>query len=257
MIKGMQKTGDACNLNEECEGEAFCRFTDHSCPGTCAPRLPAGSACTIENDVCAQGTVCFTVDEAGQALELGSCTPFVRSYAAGSEEVCGGKRSNDSYEYIACPAELFCHYPEEPRGLGTRLGSCGPPLALGAPCHGSTDACAGDARCLGADGAHTCQPFRWLSAGEACAENDLSRGCDLRADLACRAGRCQPIGDGSPDTCSRAHGPLLCKEGFLCQQDQCVALREGGEPCEIPIQCRSGACDPRTKTCRERYCDAI
>ncbi len=84
ILVGQVELGGECQLNDECAGDAFCKF-DGSCPGTCTALLDVGAPCG-DDDECKTGLSCE-----GNCVEPG-----------GAGDRCGGGVEPD------CKPGLFC-----------------------------------------------------------------------------------------------------------------------------------------------------
>jgi hypothetical protein len=90
----------------------------------------------------------------------------------------------------------------------------------------------------------TCEPVGrvFCAAGLKCLESDEGSWC---VEPVYEGGECQVVG-----TVERADD---CAEGLACddEQEACVSLVSGGQPCVENRDCRSRSCDPRTQLCAE------
>jgi len=107
-------------------------------------------------------------------------------------------------------------------GAGCGPGVAGPRVCrrlrtLGAPCEGRSD-CGPGLVCQ-----RECVPLRY--AGEACDPTGRIDGCER--GFTCEAGVCRAPRDGEPCASGR------CAEGLRCVREQCVRVRDPGEPCSL------------------------
>jgi hypothetical protein len=238
---GSKLTGEACELDEECAGDAQCLVED-SCPGACGPRRALGNACSDANR-CAAGLRCASspdatrvcVEPAKLAEECGTYRPcagllFCAGAEAGSTELSGTcverRLAHDGEEGAPCDglgAEtlcklgLVCSFVQE---NGETVGRCQPSATAGGPCiYSMPDACPSDQYChidteLGVKPATgTCTPLPKL--GEVCRYGTI------------HVARC---GDGIEQVCHP-------------DTDVCVAIKRLGEPCTSGQECATRDCD--------------
>lgn len=218
---GILETGASCAWDTECSGDSYCSNPLYSCPGTCMPKLGAGSTCTLAEQYveCAAGFSCIMP---GPGAATGSCVENFQD----AGQPCGGTTPRMCRPGYRCVSE-----------------SCTAALAAFAP------GCAWNADCqpgLYCDVVDTlCKPTRQLT--ESCVQGGCQLGarCDefttcveLPVDGAscgmldageyagCLVGLC----DGTTSRCSRVRGYL----------DSCSA----GDICEY-----SGWCDPGRGVC--------
>lgn len=214
-----------------------------------------GTAVASLADLCTQeltasvrrGTV--TLDSAGidrcgveAERQLAGCawvTPLAPSRPAACGGLIGGKlRSGASCRSsLECGDGLFC------RGLSPAgAGVCQPPAEASARCEAPADNLAAFARakndprhaeCKGRCVKGKCVPP--TPAGEACVSSVL-----CAAGMNCIAGRCQAL--PLPTLGASCAGKTSCDAGAFCDAGSCRAVKEAGERCSMPFECRALAC---------------
>jgi hypothetical protein len=213
VFEGSVAADGACDLDEECEGDAWCAPSDDgACAGSCKPRLADGEVDCTDDRACAAGpnewAVCSDFEcvayDVGMAADDG--TPCA-TYA--NQNLC----HQDSW----CAGELAC------APARTLNQSCDPQTVEESLCL--------EGHCLEA----TCTAFTVRTqAGGACdAEAQL---CDSFASLSCVGGECVAA-DGENCTTDYWFERALC---------DAPALRGVGADCTSSNQCESGICRPST-----------
>jgi hypothetical protein len=229
-LVGTVAAGGACNLNEECSGDAFCRL-DAMCPGTCQPR--AGAAATCEEDdgcqatlrcvdgVCrapgASGAGCATANECQGGLICfgqmgttdGECISTADLQTAGLGDACSPQQIGGPL----CEPGLSCVLTEITAGPPPApVFECVSPSASGAVCNvGFPDPC----------------PSGEMCAGAAPLSGDLEGTC----------------------TALPTSGPCLenrCADAHRCDGTRCVAISGIGGACMEDADCFSGNCEGGT-----------
>lgn len=236
-VTGTRAKGEACELDEECEGSLICDVKD-ACPGKCVERYAAGIACGSD-DQCADGLVC------SQAT-----THCVKPAAEG--EACGGGVE------AQCAAGLLCR--GEDKGKLT-AGTCvaAESLALG----GEGDACDPATLALCRTGlscvvtavapAVTWECKKPGGEGATCGvglPEDCPAGqyCPVTtADVLAMTleAKCAPLPQAGAACAARPFDSLpACAPYERCASDgKCIGLRDLGESCDSNDVCYSGRCE--------------
>lgn len=231
----------------ECCGAAH----TSSLAGLCGQELTASvrrGAVTID----AAGTAKCAEETARQLEGCGWVTPLLPQ----QPQACSGLMHGTLKAGAACHSSLECVDGLYCRGVGPRnTGVCGAPAAPRRRCEIPADNLAaftgakGDPRhpeCQGRCVKGLCLPF--LAPGAACASSGL-----CPPGLNCIAGRCQdrPL----PKLGEACSGRTVCEAGASCHGGQCKALKNAGEPCAQPFECRALRCvkapGARAGTCGE------
>jgi hypothetical protein len=232
-IDGTVDIGGACELDEECKGEALCKSANGTCPGQCAQLLVAGQACAKDSDCqsglqCSKETkLCVHPASVGQSCEYGSapCGPGL---------LCLGK-DDDKKTPGTCKtsAQAF---------MGVENGPCDPKLG---------QLCAIGLACV-ADGL-TLSPlaiaWKCVRAGSYLANNDCKPGFPE----ACASGNFCKVGSGLNSitgTCTtipaagEACGTWLsqCQPNAACVSGLCQNLTQNGVSCTGDAMCYSEKC---------------
>lgn len=205
VVRGQIALGDACGLNEECAGEAFCT-------GVCTTLLPEGGTGCRHDGECAAGlaclsTVCVSLPAVG----------FACAVREGRRCALGGR----------CEAGMCVDVSDTPGVLG---GACGVGVApCGAGLYCSESRCTSELRAgdacvngLGGAGGVGCARGLWCTPMGQCAAT-------LREGDAC-----VPTSGGAA-ACS---SPLVCGQG-----NQCITPRDNGEACVTAVECASRNCE--------------
>jgi hypothetical protein len=236
-LSGTAKLGEACTVDEECEGAALCDRSA-SCPGECAPLHRAGEPCSAD-DMCVDGLACSDV--------TGLCA---RPAAAG--DPCGGGVERD------CQVGLFCVGDDTANGTPGECAAIGSVFAGadgdacdiqqgqlcgdGLACVVVTDAATGD---TAANFHFECQPM--AGPGDTCTVGlpdpcPSTHYCTARFELGEFEGTCAPL----PKAGEPCQDTLLgdrCASGAVCDPDgKCVARKRLGDPCQFAAMCYSGSC---------------
>lgn len=227
-LEGTVKQGADCTLDEECEGDSYCKLGD-SCPGKCAPYEPAGGAC-ISNDNCKSGLACddnghcVAPSQEGDACEQGEpkCSDGLiclgqdkDAKKPGScytiEAALAGKKGDDcSLDGHLCGGGLSC---EITAVMPQIAGSCVAKVASGEVCHAAfPDECPDDEYCaLGLNplmpGKCTAKPGK----GEKCASG-LGGAEQCAPYTRCDNGVCRDV----------AHAGEDCTTNDTCYSGHCV-----------------------------------
>ena len=234
---GTAAAGDACSIDEQCDGDSFCRI-DGMCPGSCQARVDAGSACRADGD-CQSGLRCFA----------GSCRA-----PAGPSAACGGDTG------IQCRGGLICLGEQAASsGMPARTGSCTDPATVligteGASCELSARGplCAEGLSCaltgvMGTSGVFECRAEAprdgacFLALPDMCPPDQY---CDAQPFAGGMLGRFEGTcvllpDDGAP--CAGDAG--RCAEGLGCVSGTCRAPQAVGFACAVGGECRSGQCE--------------
>ncbi|MBN2361899.1 MAG: lamin tail domain-containing protein [Deltaproteobacteria bacterium] len=195
--------GDACTLNDHCDGSGTCSGTDMVCTPPSPICVDANTSRTSSNGVCTDGTCTFTVVDTTCARGCDGATGQCRP------DPCAG---------------ITCNSP--PGACYAQTGTCSngtctyPPLAQGASCNDG-NACTTDDQC---DGSGQC-------AGSAVVCGDPPNAC-FAATGNCVSGGClyDPLPSGTAcddgDACTSGD---TCDGSGNCQpgQQTCTA-QDGG-----------------------------
>jgi hypothetical protein len=242
------RTADAALARRLCDilHEQPARRRGECCGATAAASL--APACAREvTAALGRGTV--TLDAAAvercaaeTTRQLDGCG-WVRPQLPPLPPACGGLVAGSLPAGRSCRSSLECAEPLYCRGLSpARPGTCGRPALARERCENLADNLAAFTRagddprhrpCAGRCVRGQCLPF--VAAGGTCT---ASPAC--APGLNCLAGRCadRPL----PAVGEPCPGKTLCAAGAFCQAGRCVAIKQAGEPCVLPIECRALAC---------------
>jgi hypothetical protein len=221
---------EACAIDQECAGTAFCdKGMLETCPGSCVSLQTAGLPCSASAQ-CADGLVCRSrvcatplADGAACTTRLGygECAPgFACQGATGkltcqsNESIYVGKlaQSCDGFGKL-CSSGLVC----TSTSASNTQGVCAAPVAAG----------------------ESCKP----SAPGQCPVEQYCK--DARANVSTRApagtaGRCSDL----PDAGKACDVKIGCKPGVICSGTDtiCHALQPDGEACAENVECYGGSC---------------
>jgi hypothetical protein len=233
-LKGAVAEGDDCELDAECAGpDSYCR-TDAACPGECAPREGAGSACERDGQ-CARGLTC--------SEDTQRC---VEPAAAGDR--CGGGSEPP------CQQGLFCLGDDKDKGVagncrtldeafaGAKGDTCvfeGKPLCQpGLFCVISVDATAGVTTACAAErfaSGAACKP----AFPDACPDGEY---CAIPSGA--YEGSCEPRPEAG-EACGNKpleDVPEICAAGTRCDGGTCRARQALAGSCEVDAVCLSNHC---------------
>lgn len=224
-VRGTVADGSSCTLNAECSSvDSFCKIGS-TCPGTCAPKLGAGSPCKAKED-CQKGLTCFQA--AGAAMPTCTMIP-------GVGDACGGNR------YPDCSGGLFCAGDNKQTSTA---GSCKTiDEAFKAPVGSACDLNTGQLCAIGGSCAITGVSGTTLQS-ECKAVTTAGGACNLAL----------------PDMCPTGQGCDLTRADLQAGTfvGSCVVLPKPGEPCSEAFgkACEQGStCIPNTSgtgsTCRQ------
>jgi hypothetical protein len=232
-LDGTVALGGACDLDEECKGEALCSSPNATCPGQCASLLVAGQACSQDSD-CQAGLQCSTETKlcvqpasADQACEYGSppCGPGL---------LCLGKDdTNKTPGTCRTTAEAFS---------GVENGSCAP--TLGQLCQTGL-ACVADSVTLVPPAiTWTCVKTGSYAANAACKPgfpDACASGnyCKTGTGVLALNGTCTTI-PAAGETCGT--GLSQCQPSAACVSGLCQNLAQNGVSCTGDTMCYSGKC---------------
>jgi hypothetical protein len=245
MFDGSVAAGEACYVDEDCAGDAYCASAGDApfafvCPGICRPRKANGASCSFENECAAsKGFAACRSDEAGTR-----CVDYSLAAPVALDQPCGFLERE---ALTPCGSAAWCD--------GAR-GSCRGELSAGAACTSQADVCALGFACSEADAGSVCRPMPiGKNAGDAC-ESTSNGVCDPFLSLFCVAGACALTGDGTEGSPCRSSdlGQFTCRPGLACGSTThvCKPIVKTGEPCEGPAQCESRSCIGGT--CNARRC---
>ncbi len=196
-------------LGAWCDDNAWCLNSADG--GQCKPRQGAGAACT-DDAQCASLLLCEVLT--GQCVSRTITT-------LGAE--CGLRQ--------ACPLGSVCL-----NATATSLGTCQPPLEVGASCKSSND-CLAHLACIGLDGGLALGCGARQPDGMRCGENRdcqllsicrqqlcmrlPTNGEDCRQTQRCLFGPCLATDAGS--ICTEPYGPgVVCTKNADCGSNRCV-----------------------------------
>ncbi len=228
LLIGEVALGDACSINEECEGDAYCR-NDTACPGSCQPRTAGGTACTTDescqspmkcmNDVCTvpagEGVACAGptgINCAGGlicagsngTMRQGTCRTPDTVQSGALDGACNVQATQLCQPGLSCVVESFASMSCAPGGV-----------AIGAACNLAVpDMC---------------------ETGAFCGDTNVMTG-----DV---AGTCAALpGEGEP--CAMVPFGPRCELGLHCEGTVCRGTYGVGEACLVNTECYSGFCAP-------------
>lgn len=236
-IQGTVKQGDDCTLDEECEGDQYCKLSD-ACPGKCAPYESAGGAC-VSNDNCKSGLECDNDGHCVAAAKEGeACQQGEPNCAAGllclgedstaktpgkcypiSEALAGKEGEDCSLEGHLCTGGLSC----EITSVAPIRGKCVAQVDAGMTCRAAfPDECPAEQYC--ALGANPLMPGKCTAkpgAGEKCAAG-LGAATICKPYTRCDSGVCREIAHAGEDctandTCYTGH----CVDGACVTGNSC------------------------------------
>ncbi len=230
-IKGTVAIGEACKIDSDCEGAAFCQMT--GCPSLCASLLEEGDSCHRTED-CGDGLLCEAGECARPARANEPCKgPTGKSCALGlncwgATDVAAGTCHTNA-ETLARDEGEVC----EPGGVLCKEGlscvwnglsnfHCEKKVAAGALCHpGLPGQCPSDHFCNALDvtAVGTCE--RLPAGGRPCVANG-----QCAPGYACVPGESEPV-------CARInYNDGACATDAACRSGYCNA-----GTCEIPPIC--------------------
>ncbi len=244
-LDGTVELGGACDLDEECKGEALCSSPGGTCPGSCSPLLVAGQACAQDSDCqagmqcssetglcvqpatadqpceygsppCGPGLLCLGKDDSNRTP--GTCKSPVAAFSGVLDGPCDPTLGQLCQTGLACVADSVTITPLAIAWKCLQVGS----YAANTACRpGFPDACASGTYCQVGTGLQavtgTCAPIP--AAGEACGTG-LSQ---CQPDAACVSGICQNF----------AQNGVSCTGDAMCYSEKCGS--SGG--CEAKLPC--------------------
>jgi hypothetical protein len=231
----------ACDVDEECEGQAFCQ-KGTTCPGRCTALLGPGDACAAD-DQCEDGLSCAKLDQV--CAEEGTCVAPVEE---GS--VCGGNVGGN------CAAGLACIGADEMTGAaGTCMGADDVFVGeLGEPCDLKTgvlcksplscivetfDAASGMLALVCAEGVGPGEPCKFGAPSQCPAD----QRCDADIVVGDVDGTCVPL-PRAGEVCVMTAASPACAPGLHCDGDgRCHPLARLTHPCTCGADCASGHCE--------------
>ncbi len=219
-VIGTIPLGAACYHSIECVGlDSYCESTA-GCPGTCKPRTPKGSQCSVFGSgaagcvpmlgsgpcTCSRGLSCIS----------GHCMPI---------STVGG----------ACGFDANCT-----PGLVCRYGSCVMTASAGQPCHDTKLPCAtgagicfGGVCVVGGPTGAPCDHDRDCAEGPCDAKSKVCT-TEVTADQKCHQ-------SGWNAVCAQGYY-CSCGAGDACSSGVCRAVESIGTPCKDSSACETQAC---------------
>jgi len=233
IFTGTVEVGGDCDVDQECEGVAFCQ-KGKSCPGTCARLLGPGDPCD-DDDQCEDGLRCGS-DRACAA-------------PAGEGDACGGSLDTE------CAPALLCIGDDDTTGAA---GSCARSEDVfvgdeGDACDFDTGVlCKSPLSCIvesfdATTGAITLVCAEGVSAGEPCkfgapSQCPVDQRCDADISVGDVAGTCVPL-PRAGEVCVMTTASPECAPGLHCDVDaRCHSLARLEHACESDDGCASGHC---------------
>lgn len=237
-VEGTVKEGGDCTLDEECEGEQYCKLGD-TCPGKCAAYEPAGGAC-VGDDNCKSGLKCddnghcvapgkkgdackqgepdcgdgmICLGEDSKTKTPGTCYSITEAFAGKEGDAC-------SFDGQLCEAGSSCEITKvAPLG-----GTCVARVKSGAECHAALPDECPDSEYCALSAANPLMPGKCTTkpaAGEKCGA--ALGGSEVCAPYTrCDNGVCRDI----------AHAGEDCTVNTTCYSDHCV-----GGACVLSNSC--------------------
>jgi Dickkopf N-terminal cysteine-rich region len=253
---GNAKTGETCQRDEDCAGDAYCQVPG-TCPGQCQPRKKPNESCERDNECAYTGADVFCDHDSGPSPV---CRALEPSPKVGKGEPCT-RAYTGAGSLTLCQDNLWCATLPGGDPVADALGHCIEPIAGNGACVDSDDVCL-DGLCDASAG--TCQKYTLRKkAGETC-DKALLVICDPLLGLSCNdAGTCEGSGDGTEGSaCFSGDFQRGCDPGLYCQKDPavvastpgiCRAQLPSGAACQQSQSCDSGDCGADQK-CLERAC---
>ncbi len=245
-FKGTVALGSACDMDNECTGDAFCKqdsTAPSTCSGVCTARAAIGEACgEVECTKATSATCDFTAQK---------CVARLPNETSAKGEFCGSKDVNGQYVMYTCEAGLGCAEPEE----GER--TCQTPAKAGEECT-ENRLCALGSACLFVDEKFTCTAMTIApNEGDSCNVRDVTKPlvfCKPLSDLYCgENGKCNVSTGEVGAPCSET----ACDEGLFCdgESDTCKNQKNDGTACNFSEECTSGFCNNTTQKCEVAVCE--
>lgn len=228
-LAGTIALGDACSVDAECEGDAFCDVSEGTCPGTCAELRREGESCESDsaciNGLSCTGATCEREATQGQpcgGADGGACR--IGLICRGETETDSGTCANadtilsqDLEESCSpdgaqlCKAGLSCVYTGSEGGEPVFV--CREKVASGADCS--------------------------LGFPEQCPDGEY---CDVDITTGVTEGSCVAL-PGAGETCLLGEFRTSpCARGLSCLNGECKALKENGATCGSQLECYGGRC---------------
>lgn len=245
-FEGSARTGEACHRSEDCAGDAYCAL-GNACPGTCAPRKPAGAACLDDIECAFTGGLVFCEQGGG---DMRACRVLEKAAPAAQGEPCT-RNPKGAQSLISCQDGLWCATLSGGDPVADVLGECALPIPVGMPCVDDDDVC--EAGLCDTD-THLCHSVTVRKeAGQACNE-DAFTYCGPLQGLRCGPdGTCQGSGDGSEGSaCFGSDLQRGCDAGLYCARAADLAAADPGKcqpfladnaACNSASDCLSGNCE--------------
>jgi hypothetical protein len=253
-FEGNAKTGEACHRSEDCAGDAYCAL-GNACPGTCAPRKPAGAAC--DYDIECAFTTGFVYCEHGG--DMGVCRVLEQAAPAAKGEPCT-RNLEGAASRILCKDGLWCATRSGGDPVADVLGECALPIPINMPCVDADDVCDSG---LCDTGSHLCHSVTLRKeAGQTCDEDGFTY-CGPLQGLRCGSdGTCHGSGDGSEGSdCFSSDLQRGCNAGLYCAKaagttsadpGKCQPYLADNAACNNASNCLSGNCE--NDVCGGRGC---
>jgi len=227
-VTGTVPLGEACSIDAECEGAAFCAVAD-ACPGVCAAPRGVGETCASDGE-CESGL---------------NCDAELCAARATAGEACGGPDAPE------CQIGLFCTGATD-----TAPGTCAQTSTLtsrqaGEDCDAmALELCEPGLSCVFAGlmlltPSYVCRAKS--ASGDACRRGfpepcPDGEYCEDALPLDDSDGLCVPL-PGVGDTCLAADNrPLRCEVGLVCANEVCATRKGNGGSCSEAVECYSERC---------------
>ncbi|MBN8615052.1 MAG: hypothetical protein J0L92_30930 [Deltaproteobacteria bacterium] len=219
VFEGTVAAGGDCAWDEECV-VGYCSTADGMCPGTCAARIPEGSACP-SGQGCEIGTSCATGTCRAVSNAGGPCAGPEGRSCSGLDLTCVG-------------------------ATAMTPGTCRPFMndgEVGDACSIADDLCREGLSCIFAGvegGMARFECAEAVAAGAACSRGYPDQCPD---DQFCDTDVCRPLPtEGQPCTAECLPG-LRCVVATGASMGECTAPARLGEPCEGNQGCVSSRCE--------------
>ena len=256
VFDGNAKTGEACQRDEDCSGDAYCHVVD-ACPGMCAPRKLQGESCSQASECAeASGVARCNYDGTGN----GTCHTLARSAAVGQGEPCT-RRLGTQDSLVFCQDGLWCRTAAGGDPSEDAMGVCAPPIVGSEACEDQDDVCKSG---LCDTDTGVCRPVTLQKSVGAACDKEQYIVCDPLVGLQCGLdGTCLGSGNGTQgSTCFTSDFQRGCDAGLYCQKPDtassssdpgtCTPQLAANSACNNDNDCADGGCV--AGVCQGRYC---